>query len=88
MDTSANTVHTPVYKSTHKSIHKSIRCEFCHKKVPSTLEMQCSKCNRKLCIGHIQCEMHECVHDHRESGRVLLRKQLDVGKLADKLERL
>lgn len=84
MDMSANSLLMPE----HKPQHKLLRCEFCRKKVPSALEMQCSKCNKKLCIGHIQCEMHDCDYNHKESGKELLRKQLDVGILADKLERL
>lgn len=79
---SANTLQMPTSKP------KPTRCEFCRKKVPSVLEMQCSKCNKKLCFSHIQCEMHECNHDHKEAGQTLLRKQLVVGTLADKLERI
>ena len=64
------------------------RCSTCRKKVASALVMSCAKCNKKLCVSHIQCEMHNCEHDHKASGKELLRKQLDVGILVDKLERV
>ena len=64
------------------------RCSTCRKKIASALVMCCAKCNKKLCISHIQCEMHNCEHDHKASGKELLRKQLEVGMLVDKLERV
>jgi hypothetical protein len=64
------------------------RCDTCRKKVASALVMTCAKCTKKLCVSHIQCEMHNCEHDHKASGKELLRKQLDVGVLVDKLERV
>ncbi len=64
------------------------RCSTCRKKIASALVMTCVKCSKKLCISHIQCEMHNCEHDHKASGKELLRKQLDIGMLVDKLERV
>ena len=60
------------------------RCDTCKHKL-GILELTC-KCGKKFCTAHIQCEMHSCTYDHRKSGQELLRKQLDVGKLSEKLE--
>ena len=37
---------------------------------------------------HLHAEEHNCSYDYKEEGKILLKKQIDVGKLEIKLNRL
>ena len=66
----------------------SNRCDHCKKKM-GLIGITCTKCTMKFCTSHIQCELHNCAHDHRKSGQEILKKQLEViGKLETKLVRI
>lgn len=65
----------------------STRCDQCKKKI-GIVGLTCTKCEMRFCTSHIQCELHNCSHDHRKSGQELLKKQLDVGQLKAKLVRI
>jgi predicted nucleic acid binding AN1-type Zn finger protein len=64
------------------------RCDHCKKKM-GLLGFTCNKCTMKLCASHIQCELHNCPHDHRRSGQEMMKKQMEtIKKLETKLVRI
>lgn len=61
------------------------RCAQCKKKL-GVLEYKC-KCDKIFCITHLHAESHSCTFNYKEEGEALLKKQLNTGKLVDKIER-
>ncbi len=62
------------------------RCSECKKKL-GVMEYKC-KCGKILCISHLRTEEHNCTHDYKAEGKEQLKKQIDVGKLGTKLEKI
>jgi hypothetical protein len=62
------------------------RCEKCRKKL-GILEYKC-KCGRIFCITHLHYEEHNCTYNYKEEAINNLKKQMEVGSLVDKLERI
>ena len=61
-------------------------CAVCRKRL-GVMEMSC-RCGKKLCVSHLQCEMHDCGLDHKKDGSILLKKQLEIGPLSEKICRI
>lgn len=62
------------------------RCEQCKKKL-GIMEYKC-KCDKLFCISHLHAEAHNCTFDYKKDGEVILKKQMEVGPLSEKLERI
>lgn len=62
------------------------RCEQCKKKL-GVMEYKC-KCGKVFCITHLHAEEHNCTYDYKKEGHELIKKQIDVGPLSSKLERI
>ncbi len=62
------------------------RCEKCNKKLGIS-EYKC-KCGKLLCISHLHAEEHACTYDYKQEGQTLLKKQIEVGPLSSKLEKI
>ncbi len=62
------------------------RCEQCRKKL-GVLEYKC-KCEKIFCISHLHAELHNCTFDYQKEGKELLKKQLEIGPLKEKLEKI
>lgn len=62
------------------------RCEQCKKKL-GLLGIKC-KCGKDLCITHIAYEAHTCSFDYKSEAIERLKKDIDVGKLNEKLEKI
>ncbi len=60
------------------------RCSFCNKKL-GLMEYTC-KCDKKFCISHLQPEIHTCTYNYKSEGIALLKKQIEIGSLKDKLD--
>lgn len=64
----------------------SNRCEHCKKKL-GVCEYKC-KCGKLFCISHLHAEEHNCTYDYKTEGQAYLKKQMDIGPLSSKLERI
>jgi hypothetical protein len=64
----------------------SSRCAECKKKL-GVMEYKC-KCGKILCISHLRAEEHICTYDYKSEGKEYLKKQIDVGKLSSKVEKI
>ena len=62
------------------------RCEQCRKKL-GICEYKC-KCGKLLCISHLHAEEHNCTYDYKTEGLVLLKKQIEIGPLSIKLDKI
>jgi len=62
------------------------RCNKCNKKL-GVLEYKC-KCGKILCISHLHAEEHNCSFNYKQESQSLIKKQIQVGKLIDKIERI
>jgi hypothetical protein len=62
------------------------RCELCKKKL-GLMEYKC-KCGKLFCITHLHAEEHKCTYDYKHEGQELLKKQIEIGPLAIKLEKI
>ena len=51
------------------------------------MEYKC-KCGKLFCITHLHAEEHGCTYDYKQEGQALLKKQIEVGPLSSKLERI
>ena len=49
------------------------------------MEYKC-KCEKKFCISHLQAEIHNCTYNYKSDGINILKKQMEIGTLKDKLE--
>ena len=64
----------------------TIRCEHCRKKLGIS-EYKC-KCGKLFCITHLHAEEHNCTYDYKTEGQAQLKKQIDIGPLSTKLEKI
>ena len=62
------------------------RCEKCKKKL-GVLEYKC-KCGKVFCISHLHAEEHSCTYDYKEEAKGVLKKQIDVGPLSEKIVKI
>lgn len=62
------------------------RCYKCNKKL-GVIEYKC-KCEKKFCITHLHAEEHNCTFDYKLESQILLKKQIDVGSLVVKVEKI
>ena len=62
------------------------RCFQCKKKL-GVIEYRC-KCDKLFCISHLQPQEHMCTFDYKLDANHLLTKQMVVGPLSSKLERI
>jgi len=62
------------------------RCTKCNKKLGIMIYI--CKCDKQFCISHLQAEEHQCTYDYKIDGKDKIKKEIDVGKLSDKLERI
>ena len=62
------------------------RCEQCNKKLGVMVYI--CKCEKQFCILHLQAEEHQCTYDYKLEGKNKIKKEIDIGKLSDKLERI
>lgn len=62
------------------------RCEQCKKKL-GVMEYKC-KCEKLFCIAHLQAEEHNCKYNYKKEGQELLKKQMEIGRLAIKVEKI
>ena len=62
------------------------RCTYCKKKL-GVLEYKC-KCGNLYCITHLHAELHNCTYDYKEEGKTQIKKQIDVGKLVEKVMKI
>jgi hypothetical protein len=62
------------------------RCEQCKKKL-GVMEYKC-KCGKLFCITHLQPEIHNCTFNFKQEGFEILKKQLQIGPLISKIERI
>ena len=51
------------------------------------MEYKC-KCGKLFCITHLHAEEHNCTFNYKEEGQNILKKQIEIGPLAVKLEKL
>jgi hypothetical protein len=64
----------------------SNRCDKCRKKL-GLLPYKC-KCGKIFCMPHLHAEEHECTFDYKLEGKQLLNKQINVGSLEKKLDKI
>ncbi len=62
------------------------RCQQCNKKL-GLCEYKC-KCEKLFCITHLYAEEHNCTYDYKSEGKAQLKKQIEVGPLSTKLEKI
>jgi len=62
------------------------RCEKCKKKL-GVYKYKC-KCEKIFCITHLHYEEHNCTYNYKQEGLELLKKQLEIGPLSSKLEKI
>jgi hypothetical protein len=62
------------------------KCQQCKKKL-GLQEYKC-KCEKIFCISHLHAEEHNCTFNYREEAYVQLKKNMEVGPLVQKLEKL
>lgn len=62
------------------------RCSLCRKKL-GLLEYKC-KCGNIYCITHLHAENHKCSFDYQAEAKQQLKKQIDIGPLAEKLVKI
>lgn len=62
------------------------RCEQCKKKL-GVMEYKC-KCGKTFCITHLHAESHKCTYDYQAEAKTILKKQIEVGPLAEKLVKI
>jgi hypothetical protein len=62
------------------------RCEQCKKKL-GLMEYKC-KCEKIFCITHLHYEEHNCTYNYKEEGIALLKKQIEIGNLSVKLDKI
>ena len=44
------------------------------------------KCEKQFCTSHLQPQEHQCAYDHRTAAKELLKTQLEIGPLSQKVE--
>jgi hypothetical protein len=62
------------------------RCEQCKKKL-GIIEYKC-KCEKLFCISHLHAEEHNCTFDYKKEGGANLKRQMDIGSLYEKINRI
>ncbi len=62
------------------------RCEQCRKKL-GIQEYKC-KCEKIFCISHLHAEAHNCNYDYHTEAKEILKRQLDIGQLKEKMEKI
>jgi predicted nucleic acid binding AN1-type Zn finger protein len=60
------------------------RCAQCSKKL-GVMAHVC-KCEKQFCTSHLQPQEHQCAYDHRTAAKELLKTQLEIGPLSQKIE--
>jgi hypothetical protein len=65
---------------------KTDRCEYCKKKI-GILGLKC-KCNKLLCVSHLQAELHDCSYDYKKEGVDILKNNMNIGILNPKIEKI
>jgi predicted nucleic acid binding AN1-type Zn finger protein len=71
----------PLSAATPKS-----RCAQCSKKL-GVMAHVC-KCEKQFCTSHLQPQEHQCAYDHRTAAKELLKTQLEIGPLSQKVEQI
>ncbi len=51
------------------------------------MEYKC-KCEKIFCITHLHYEEHNCTYNYKEEGIALLKKQIEIGNLSVKLDKI
>lgn len=51
------------------------------------MEYKC-KCEKLFCITHLHAEEHNCTFNYKKEGIELLKKQIEVGPLYSKLDKI
>jgi hypothetical protein len=64
----------------------SMRCEHCKKKLGIS-EYKC-RCGKIFCITHLHAEAHNCTFDYKALGQETIKKQIEIGPLTQKIERI
>lgn len=62
------------------------RCAQCSKKL-GVMAHVC-KCEKQFCTSHLQPQEHQCSYDHRTAAKELLKTQLEIGPLSQKVEQI
>jgi len=62
------------------------RCMKCNKKLGVMIYI--CKCEKQFCVSHLQAEEHQCTYDYKIDGKDKMKKEMIVGQLSDKLERI
>ena len=62
------------------------RCDYCRKKL-GIQEYKC-KCGKIFCISHLHAEIHNCTFDYKLEAQQTLKKQMDIGPLKEKMEKI
>jgi hypothetical protein len=62
------------------------RCEHCKKKL-GVMEYKC-KCGKTFCITHLHAESHKCTYDYQAEAKQILKKQIEIGPLSEKLVKI
>ena len=60
------------------------RCAQCSKKLGVMAHL--CKCEKQFCTSHLQPQEHQCSYDHRTAAKELLKTQLEIGPLSQKVE--
>ena len=63
-----------------------MKCLQCKKKL-GLQEYKC-KCEKIFCISHLHAEEHNCTFNYREEAQLQLKKNMKIGPLVHKLEKL
>ena len=51
------------------------------------MEYKC-KCEKLFCITHLYAEEHNCTYDYKSEAQAQLKKQIEIGPLSTKLEKI
>ena len=51
------------------------------------MEYKC-KCGKTFCITHLHAEEHKCTYDYQADAKQILKKQIEVGPLTEKLVKI
>jgi predicted nucleic acid binding AN1-type Zn finger protein len=69
-----------------KSPKAATRCAQCSKKLGVMAHI--CKCEKQFCTSHLQPQEHQCAYDHRTAAKELLKTQLEIGPLSQKVEQI
>ncbi len=51
------------------------------------MEYKC-KCGKIFCITHLHAETHKCTYDYQAEAKQILKKQIEIGPLSEKLVKI